>query len=99
MEDFVTVRLDHAGEQLLLAVAARGVADCALVLAQLFVQVQHVVPVEGRELHASLSSGFAAARVRSSMNAGTSAPKPVTEGPASSSRGRGGDGRREGSRG
>ena len=47
MEHFVPIRLDHAREQLLLAVFARGVADRALLLGQLLVEMQRIVPLEG----------------------------------------------------
>ena len=96
MELFVPVRLDHAREQLVLTVLARGVADRALLFGQLLVEAQRVIPLKGREValmadrsvvHASLSPQFAALRGRSNINAGISSPNPVTrDAPCSSSR-------------
>src|SRR5581483_2369313 len=93
MEHFVPVRFDHAREQLVLAVLARGIADRALFFRQQSVETQRVFPGErcevafplhGDVVHASLSSTFGVLRRRSSMKAGTSSPKPRTEGPPSS---------------
>ncbi len=50
MESFVPVRLDHSREQLVLTVLARGIADRAFLLAQLLVEAQRVIPLEGREV-------------------------------------------------
>src|SRR6185437_1428643 len=102
MEFLVPVGFQHARHQLVLAVFLRGIADRALVLAELGIEAQRVIPLERREatglrggchVHASGSPSWIgmrraprAGRALISMNDGTSLPNPVTDGPRSSSR-------------